>query len=168
MILAYKASSYLQEFLKRGAIVPQPNSGLDEIYHEFAPMPEALGSSSGPLPSENTNRDQSTPSSQDPPSLTSENSNSHREPRENRVDGITQNSNSRRQEDSESAEPSTSHSSKEHDDHPSEARRRLILTREAVPAIMQLFESKPNSTFAGDVYRALEQARLRLRASKSQ
>jgi hypothetical protein len=40
--------------------------------------------------------------------------------------------------------------------------RHLLLTRDAVPELMSHLELNPDSTFAADVYRALEQARLRL------
>lgn len=37
--LAYKASTYLQSLLDQGAIVPDPNVGLDEIYAKYAVHP---------------------------------------------------------------------------------------------------------------------------------
>ncbi|KAI0916747.1 hypothetical protein AcW1_007886 [Taiwanofungus camphoratus] len=43
-----------------------------------------------------------------------------------------------------------------------DAQPRLLLTREAVPALARLLAMPPESGFAADVYRALEQARLRL------
>ncbi|EED85930.1 predicted protein [Postia placenta Mad-698-R] len=45
-----------------------------------------------------------------------------------------------------------------------DARPRLLITRAAVPALERLFALPPGSSFASDVYRALEQARLRLQA----
>ncbi|KZT09286.1 uncharacterized protein LAESUDRAFT_735536 [Laetiporus sulphureus 93-53] len=42
------------------------------------------------------------------------------------------------------------------------ARPHLLLTRAAVPALERLFALPPGSSFAADVYRALEQARIRL------
>ncbi|EED85843.1 predicted protein [Postia placenta Mad-698-R] len=47
-----------------------------------------------------------------------------------------------------------------------DARPRLLLTRAAVPALERLFALPPGSSFASDVYRALEQARLRLQAER--
>lgn len=44
--------------------------------------------------------------------------------------------------------------------------RKLLLTKEAVPELMALFDLKPDSGFATDVYRALEQARLRLEQAR--
>ncbi|PCH39726.1 hypothetical protein WOLCODRAFT_161833 [Wolfiporia cocos MD-104 SS10] len=44
------------------------------------------------------------------------------------------------------------------------ARPHLLLTRAAVPALERALEIPPGSSFAADVYRALEQARLRLDA----
>lgn len=40
----------------------------------------------------------------------------------------------------------------------------LLLTRDAVPAITEVFDSRPDSSLAADIYRALEQAALRLRS----
>ncbi|KAI0923306.1 hypothetical protein AcV7_005856 [Taiwanofungus camphoratus] len=49
-----------------------------------------------------------------------------------------------------------------HDSTAADAQPRLLLTREAVPALARLLAMPPESGFAADVYRALEQARLRL------
>lgn len=54
-------------------------------------------------------------------------------------------------------------SSQESDDR---AHRHMLLTREAVPELMAALELKPDSTFATDMYRALEQANLRLKKSE--
>lgn len=47
-----------------------------------------------------------------------------------------------------------------------DVRPRLLLTRAAVPALERLFALPSGSSFASDVYRALEQARLRLQAER--
>lgn len=43
-----------------------------------------------------------------------------------------------------------------------ESERKLIITRDAVPALTAVLGLRADSSFASDVYRALEQARLRL------
>ena len=37
--LAFKASSYLEALIERGAIEPRPNASLDRIYDEYGPEP---------------------------------------------------------------------------------------------------------------------------------
>ncbi|KAI0784780.1 mitochondrial K+-H+ exchange-related-domain-containing protein [Abortiporus biennis] len=115
---AYKASSYLQEFLNQGAILPQSNPELDKIYEEYAPKP--------------------APSTQPVADTTA------------------------LPEDLDSDASSTPSLGKHQSQPPSEGPRRLILTREAAPAIADLFELQPAASFDGDFYRALEQARLRM------
>ncbi|PSR71976.1 hypothetical protein PHLCEN_2v12186 [Hermanssonia centrifuga] len=44
--------------------------------------------------------------------------------------------------------------------------RHFILTRNAVPALAALSDLRPESSFSADVYRALEQARLRMESRK--
>lgn len=44
----------------------------------------------------------------------------------------------------------------------------LLLTRDAVPEITAQFETPPNATLATDLYRAMEQAALRLKESGQQ
>jgi len=112
---AYKASSYLQEFLSQGAIVAEPNPSLDQIYKEYSPVPPSI-----------------TPIADTTARVTLE------------------------------SDASSTSSTSNLKDHPEEGPRRLILKREAVPAIMDLFQLRPDSSFAGDLYRALEQARLRM------
>lgn len=46
-------------------------------------------------------------------------------------------------------------------------RQQLLLTRGAVPELMAALHLKLDSTFATDMYRALEQANLRLKQAKS-
>ena len=41
----------------------------------------------------------------------------------------------------------------------------MLLTKEAVPELQRTLELPEDSTFAADMYRALEQARLRLEGS---
>ncbi len=162
LLLAYKASSYLQEFLKQGAIVPQPSQELDQIYHDYAPIPpEVLASTtcSPPPPP-------SAESSSSPP--TPVESYLHQESIPKTGDVTTKSNFEDLGSDTSSTTPSTpplpslepSHG--DHHNHTSEGQRRLILTGEAVPVIMKLFDLKQNTSFAGDVYRALEQARLRI------
>lgn len=43
---AYKASQYIEQFVKQGAIVPEPSLELDEIYAKYASRPPLLSSSS--------------------------------------------------------------------------------------------------------------------------
>ncbi len=43
---------------------------------------------------------------------------------------------------------------------------RFILTRNAVPVLAALSDLRPESSFSADVYRALEQARLRMESRK--
>ena len=58
------------------------------------------------------------------------------------------------------AEPSKSESSQQQE--------HLLLTRDAVPEITAHFDSRPDSTLAGELYRALEQAGLRLQGPERQ
>lgn len=121
---AYKASSYLEQVLARGAIDSQPSKELDEIYAKYMPPPLSAAQSQPPPPK--------GPS-----------------------------------EDADSDASSTP--SWEQDMNESE--RKLLLTRDAVPALTAALGLRADSSFASDVYRALEQARLRLEgasgASKS-
>ena len=52
-------------------------------------------------------------------------------------------------------------------DSESESAGRLLLTRDAVPSLVTLFDLPSDSAFATDVYRALEQARLRIERAAS-
>jgi hypothetical protein len=105
--LAYKASSYLEQLLDKGAIVPQDSPELNAIYAKHAP-PAPAGEKEG----EDT--------------------------------------------DSDASSTSTSTGSDEH----------LLLTRAAVPEITAFFNVRPGSSLAADLYRAMEQAALRLQTSK--
>lgn len=178
---AYKASSYLQEFLRLGAIVPKPSQELDKIYLEFAPLsPQLLTLTSCPPPPQNpsstTTSDPNYPSElQQAPNVddvttTTKTNSEDLESTSSRTSSPS--SPSSTAPSSPLSPPSSSEAStnqqrqqqqEEHQhDRSSDQQRRLILTREAVPAIMKLFDLRANSSFAGDVYRALEQARLRM------
>ena len=94
---AFKASKYLESFLSRGAIDPQPSAELDAIYAKYAPSPV-------------TGSDGSTSKTGDV---------------------------------------------------------RFLLSRAAVPALQEHLGLAPGGTFAADLYRALEQARLRLEGGRT-
>lgn len=47
---------------------------------------------------------------------------------------------------------------------PADSEPGLLLTKEAIPELLKTLELPEDSTFAGDMYRALEQARLRVDA----
>ncbi|KAL1950835.1 hypothetical protein VTO73DRAFT_5959 [Trametes versicolor] len=111
---AYKASHYLEGFLKQGAIVPQTSLELDAIYAKYAPKPLAA-----PEPEPGTETETHPP-------------------------------------------PSEHASQPDAADAAAEDAPRLLLEKEAVPELEKLLDLPEDSTFAADVYRALEQARLRL------
>ncbi|KAI0357350.1 hypothetical protein OH77DRAFT_1588272 [Trametes cingulata] len=112
---AYKASQYLEGFLRQGAIVPQTSAELDVIYAKYAPKP---------LPA--------------PPAAAA----------------------------SEKSPPPSEHASPPNDSEHAPAGEvagaQLLLTKDAVPELQRILDLPEDSTFASDVYRALEQARLRL------
>ncbi|KAH9851625.1 mitochondrial K+-H+ exchange-related-domain-containing protein [Lenzites betulinus] len=116
---AYKASHYLEGFLKQGAIAPQASTALDAIYAKYAPQPV-----SAPTPSAAVEH---SAGKEQPP-------------------------------------PASEHASQSpEDEHDAAAHGvQLLLTKEAVPELEQALAIPEGSTFAADVYRALEQARLRL------
>ncbi|KAI0647664.1 mitochondrial K+-H+ exchange-related-domain-containing protein [Trametes meyenii] len=58
--------------------------------------------------------------------------------------------------------PPSEHASSHNGRAGSEQPPRLLLTKEAVPELVKVLQLPEDSTFAADVYRALEQARLRL------
>ncbi|KAL5524460.1 hypothetical protein ACEPAF_9600 [Sanghuangporus sanghuang] len=102
---AYKASSYLEGLVDKGAIHPESNAVLDKIYEEHQPAsPSSSESSSGP-------------NSKPPP-------------------------------DEDNGE------------------ERIVLSREAVPKVVGLFELPPSA--ASDLYRALDQTEHRLRKAQAQ
>ncbi|KAI0366671.1 hypothetical protein BV20DRAFT_971606 [Pilatotrama ljubarskyi] len=111
---AYKASQYLEGFLRQGAIVPQTSPELDVIYAKYAPKPlPAPSSEKSPPPSEHSS-------------------------------------------------PPEGGEKDEHTAAGEVAGAQLLLTKEAVPELQKILDLPEDSTFASDVYRALEQARLRL------
>ncbi|KAI0769812.1 mitochondrial K+-H+ exchange-related-domain-containing protein [Fomes fomentarius] len=114
---AFKASQYLQGFLRQGAIVPSTSPHLDAIYAKYAPrrgsLPSETHSKKPPPPSDHTHKDELS------------------------------------EKESGSSSPADSDSG-------------LLLTKEAIPELLKTLELPEDSTFAGDMYRALEQARLRL------
>ena len=117
--LAYKASSYLEQLLEKGAIVPRASPELNEVYIKYAPPPS---------PSLQTSTAEPEDIDSDASSTTIENS-----------------------------QPTSA----------SEPGQQLLLTRDAVPAITALFETRPNSSLEADIYRAMEQATLRLQGSRT-
>ena len=126
-ITAYKASQYLEGFLKQGAIVPETSPALDAIYAKYAPRSIPAPSSAAekpPPPSEHTPHPESGSGSQSDP---------------------------RHESEDQSRTADATHETP-----------RLLLTKEAVPELEKLLDLPEGSTFAADVYRALEQARLRI------
>ncbi|KAI0662332.1 mitochondrial K+-H+ exchange-related-domain-containing protein [Cubamyces menziesii] len=126
---AYKASQYLEGFLKQGAIIPQTSPELDAIYAKYAPalLPDADAEKPPPPPSEHARA----------------------------ADSPTRDS-------SEASSEQAQQGPQEETAAASAYGPRLLLTKEAVPELQKLLELPEDSTFAADVYRALEQARLRL------
>ncbi|KAH9890109.1 mitochondrial K+-H+ exchange-related-domain-containing protein [Cubamyces lactineus] len=135
---AYKASQYLEGFVKQGAIIPQTSPELDAIYAKYAPAP---------LPSP-------SPDSEKPPPPPSEHARAASSP----------------SEAGEAGEPAPEHAQQGQQGQQGQEETaaasaygpRLLLRKEAVPELQKLLELPEDSTFAADVYRALEQARLRL------
>lgn len=117
LLLAYRASEYLETLIDEGAIVPKASEELDKLYAEYDPLKSntvaSTSQSSAPLTSGvNTN-----PTNQQRPSPNSHSST-----------------------DSKLSSP-------------------LLLTGSAIPAVVSLFNLTGHSS--ADMYRALEQARLR-------
>lgn len=48
-----------------------------------------------------------------------------------------------------------------------QVKHELLLTRDAVPGLLKAFDIADGSTAAGDLYRAVEQARLRIKSGRS-
>lgn len=120
--IAYRASSYLEQLLMKGAIVPEPSQELDQVYAKYATAstsPSPASSSTEHKPSEDLDSDAS----------------------------------------------STTKEASSHSKNPAE-HRHLLLTRDAVPDVLDVLKLKPDSVFAAETYRALEQAALRLQKSE--
>ena len=116
--VAYKASSYLEQLLDKGAIIAEPSSELDRVYTKYARASENVSpipDTAEPLNGQDLDSDASSTPLEEP-------------------------------------------------DDP--AHRHLLLTREAVPELSATLDLKPDSTFATDMYRALEQANIRLKAAE--
>lgn len=128
--VAYKASAFLEEFVKRNAIIPEESSELDKLYVEYA-APIDTPSVAATKPLSDIDSDASSTSATPTSSPVSE---------------------------SEKCDPGSPKAA--------EGPRRLLLTREAVPELLKLFQLRSDSSFAADVYRALEQARLRMEKDK--
>ena len=114
LLLAYRASEYLETLIDEGAIVPKASEELDKLYAEYDPLKSntSTSESSAPLTSGvNTNPTNQRPSP-----------------------------NSHSSTDSKLSSP-------------------LLLTGSAIPAVVSLFNLTGHSS--ADMYRALEQARLR-------
>ncbi|EKM51624.1 uncharacterized protein PHACADRAFT_127350 [Phanerochaete carnosa HHB-10118-sp] len=116
---AYKASSYLEQLLDKGAIVAEPSSALDRVYAKYAKASKKVSP---------------TPSTVETSSEQDLDSDASSTPSAEEIDNV------------------------EH--------RHLLLTRDAVPELMAALQLKPGSTFAADMYRALEQANLRLKKAE--
>ncbi|KAH9841924.1 mitochondrial K+-H+ exchange-related-domain-containing protein [Rhodofomes roseus] len=130
---AFKASQYLESFVERGAILPQASPELDAIYAEYAPVPPDPEAPGTPHPGSH-----------------------YSTPKEGAKEGDDV--------DVEASETpdSAASMSKEKLDAAGPDRPHLLLTRAAVPALEKFLGLPPGGSFASDVYRALEQARLRL------
>ncbi|THV03051.1 hypothetical protein K435DRAFT_775210 [Dendrothele bispora CBS 962.96] len=130
---AYRASEYLTALIRHGHIVPEPSQLLDTIYRDLAPNSDSNTSSSS---SSSASSISSNPASSS--STPNSNSESEKEPLLNK--------------DNQSSKNATSTPPP----HP-----HLLLTRDAVPAVVSAFDLKQSAS--ADIYRALEQAKNRLR-----
>ncbi|KAH9920453.1 mitochondrial K+-H+ exchange-related-domain-containing protein [Fomitopsis serialis] len=115
---AFKASQYLESFVERGAVLPQPSSELDALYAEYAPVQPDPEAPETPHPGS------SYPPGNTPMSAA----------------------------ETQKSCPGAAETGRPH----------LLLTRAAVPALEKFLGLPSGGSFASDVYRALEQARLRL------
>lgn len=130
---AFKASQYLESFVERGAVLPQASSELDALYAEYAPVPPDPEAPETPHPgSSYPAGDASAKRGGDV--------------------------------DVEASETpmSASETPKGCPEASDTGRPHLLLTRAAVPALERFLGLPSGGSFASDVYRALEQARLRL------
>ncbi|CAL1712492.1 unnamed protein product [Somion occarium] len=150
---AYKASAYLEGFLDRNCIIPEENAELDKIYAKYAPpiTPSTSSSSFAPSPPPYASH---PPSSATTPSAYNDKPFSDLD-----TDSTSKPPNIPPVSDSEKFDLKS--------EKAAEAPSRLLLTREAIPELVKLFQLRPDSSFAADVYRALEQARLRMERKKN-
>jgi len=131
---AYKASAYLEDFLKRDAIIPQESKELDKVYFDAAQSIQA------------SSKLQETNSPSKPADLDSDASSTSTSPE--------------KEPPSESKQTQTGPG-------PNDSSG-LLLTRDAVPELEKVLGLDPNSSFSTEVYRALEQARMRIQDGKAQ
>ncbi|CCM02485.1 uncharacterized protein FIBRA_04585 [Fibroporia radiculosa] len=147
---AFKASQYLEAFVAQGAILPQESSELDDIYTQHAPVP----------PDPEASATSHSDSSEEPPSSPSPSTAGSAHVTPDTPSGPS--STPIESVDSKSSSNTAGPACAPNNGHNVPPRPHLLLTRAAVPALERLLELTPNSSFAADVYRALEQARLRL------
>lgn len=131
---AYKASAYLEDFLKRDAIIPQESKELDKVYFDSVQSIQA------------SSKLQETNSPSKPADLDS--------------DASSTSTSSEKEPPSESKQTQTGPG-------PNDSSG-LLLTRDAVPELEKVLGLDPNSSFSTEVYRALEQARMRIQDGKAQ
>ena len=117
--VAYKASEYLEGFLRRGAIIPQSSPELDVIYAKYAPR-QSASSPDAEGQAEKPSSPSPDPKLEDP-------------------------------DEDASLSAGTS----------------LLLTKDAVFELQKALDVPEDSTFATDVCRALEQARVRLEGTRN-
>ncbi|KAI0087061.1 mitochondrial K+-H+ exchange-related-domain-containing protein [Irpex rosettiformis] len=120
---AYKASSYLEQLLDKGAIVPQSSPVLNAIYAKYAAQVLPAADVQPIKQGDDIDSDASSTPSSDAESPASK---------------------------------------------PSQHEKHLLLTRDAVQEITAQFDSQPDSTLAANLYRAMEQAALRLQGPEHQ
>ncbi|KIP09703.1 hypothetical protein PHLGIDRAFT_67051 [Phlebiopsis gigantea 11061_1 CR5-6] len=118
---AYRASTYLEQLLAKGAIVPEESKELNQIYLQYA------NTSTSPTPASTETKSQHL--------------------------------------DSDASTSTTANQTPQDSKGPA-VHRRLLLTRDAVPELTTTLDLPPDSAFASDVYRALEQAALRLQKAE--
>ncbi|KAG2151325.1 mitochondrial K+-H+ exchange-related-domain-containing protein [Suillus clintonianus] len=127
---AYRTSQYLSSLLEHGFIAPEPSPALDQLYASYAPS----------LANSEIMRSPAAPPPRSAASLP-----------------VANNSNAYNCRPSNDA---TASSSQPDVSNVHKTSRRLLLTRDAIPHILQLF-GLPQSS-AADMYRAVEQVRGRL------
>ncbi|TFK73650.1 hypothetical protein BDN72DRAFT_869039 [Pluteus cervinus] len=135
---AYRASQYLQSLIDNGSIVPEESHSLDTIYKDYHPS-----SSTSSIP-QNQGEQQEKPE-----------------------EGL------RQRHTSSSSIPSSSSTTSDATPNPpppppqegEPTSQEILLSRDAVPAIMSIFGSN-GGTEEAELYRALEQAKLRAEGKK--
>lgn len=128
---AYRTSQYLSSLLDQGLITPEPSASLDELYTSYVPSLSNIESLHSPT-APPLRSAASSPANTNTPNM----NNGH-----------------------PSHDPTAS-SSQPDASNVHKTSQRLLLTRKAIPQILQLF-GLPQSS-AADMYRAVEQVRGRL------